>query len=438
MSEIIRELTGGFLVTMSAIVFAKLVLDTNINKPKWKTILVIGIVSSSYPLTYLTIGGVFSSLLHFIIIIIMFMYLFNIKVPKGIFMSFLHSLLLLVADIIIMIITMYLLKMDRSYLYDKFAGSVWSNMLVCIVFCIITFLIKKPLQKLLKYKMSSNKLISLFTILTIICVAVFFYIGFSNLKIDYALLISVFSMVVFIAVLFGLVKQKIENDKITEKYDSLIEFMKSYEEVIDNQRIYHHENKNQLINIKGKIIDKDKNKNIIEYIDSILNEEIEFSKEKYSKLKYLPSNGFKGLFYYKISKAEDLKIKVSISVSKSIENSLLHKMENNDYKELCRIIGVYLDNAIEASNISNDKLIGIEIYCDEKDICIVISNTYIGEINIQNVNKTGFTTKGKGHGYGLSLVRNILNNNKRFENSTEITETLYIQKLIVKNKIKNQ
>ena len=42
--------------------------------------------------------------------------------------------------------------------------------------------------------------------------------------------------------------------------------MNSYEEKIDELRIQSHENKNQLLNIKSKIIDKDKNKNIIEYI----------------------------------------------------------------------------------------------------------------------------------------------------------------------------
>ena len=241
-------------------------------------------------------------------------------------------------------------------------------------------------------------------------------------------------MIVFLAELFSLVKQKIDNNKITEKYDSLIEFMNSYEKKIDELRIQGHENKNQLLNIKSKIIDKDKSKNIIEYIDSILNEKVQLDKGKYSKLKYLPSNGFKGMFYYKISKAEKLGVKISVNVSAGIKKSVLHNMNAEDYKQLCRIIGVYLDNAIEASAISNEKLLGIEIYLNNNDVEIIISNSYLGEVDTKNVNEKGYSTKGKNRGYGLPLVKNILEHSDIFSSETITCNDIYTQKLNIKGK----
>lgn len=434
MSEIFKNLLGGAILTITAFIFGTISLNKKSSKTLSKTVVSIIVVSITYPLIYRLLGGTLSSLIHYSFIAILFTYLFNIKITKAIFMSFIHSILLLISDILIMILMLYVFQINKDYFYNIFVGTVLANLSVSIAFVLFVLIIRKPLKKLFKYNVSSDKLITIFSILSIICIAVFFYIGFSNIKLDNALIISIFGIIVFASILLSLVKQKLDNNKITEKYDSLIEFMKSYEEVIDEQKINHHENKNQLINIKSKLIDKDNSKNIIEYIDSILNEKKVFKKEKYTKLKYLPSNGLRGFFYYKIVHAEELGINVSISISKNVEKSNLHEMNNSSFKQLCKIIGVYLDNAIESSSLTIDKLLGIEVYEIDDDVEIIITNSYIGEIDINNIDRKGYSTKGKSHGYGLTLVTNILKNNTMFESKREITDKLYIQKLIIKNK----
>lgn len=434
MLRIIKYTICSLLVTSTAILFGYIALG---KKPNFKNKrLYIGLLGSTIlyiVFNYIQVGEI-KSIMNFVMNTILFLYVYKISVSKSIFMAFIHALLLLVADILIMVIALLILKVDKTYFYEVFAGTILANFIVVILFLIICLILRKPLQKLFAYEISSNIKIAIFSTLSIICVWIFFYIGFSNLENNNALLISVFGMVVFLAILFSLVKQKIDNNKITEKYDSLIEFMNSYEEKIDELRIQSHENKNQLLNIKSKIIDKDKNKNIIEYIDSILNEKIQLDKGKYSKLKYLPSNGFKGMFYYKISKAEELGIKISINISAGIKKSVLHNMNAEDYKQLCRIIGVYLDNAIEASAISNEKLLGIEIYLNNNDVDIIISNSYLGEVDIKNVNEKGYSTKGNSHGYGLSLVKTILENSDIFSSETTTCNGIYTQKLNIKGK----
>lgn len=434
MLRIIKYTICSLLVTLTAILFGYLALG---KKPNFKNKrLYIGLLGSTilYILfNYIQVGEI-KSIMNFIMNTILFLYVYKISVSKSIFMSFIHALLLLATEVICFIILIYLLKLDNSTISNVFAGSILSNVVVCTFFIVLLVILRKPLQKLFAYEISSNVKIAIFSTLSIICVWIFFYIGFSNLENNNALLVSVFGMLVFLAILFSLVKQKIDNNKITEKYDSLIEFMNSYEEKIDELRIQSHENKNQLLNIKSKIINKDKNKNIIEYIDSILNEKVQLDKGKYSKLKYLPSNGFKGMFYYKISKAEELGIKISINISAGIKKSVLHNMNAEDYKQLCRIIGVYLDNAIEASAISNEKLLGIEIYLNNNDVEIIISNSYLGEVDIKNVNEKGYSTKGKSHGYGLSLVKNILENSDIFSSETTTCNGIYTQKLNIKGK----
>lgn len=434
MLRIIKYTICSLLVTLTAILFGYIALG---KKPNFKNKrLYIGLLGSTIlyvVFNYIQVGEI-KSIMNFVMNTILFLYVYKISVSKSIFMSFIHALLLLIVEVICFIILVYVLKLDNSTISNVFAGTILANFIVVILFLIICLVLRKPLQKLFAYEISSNIKIAIFSTLSIICIFIFFYIGFSNLETNNTLLISIFGMVVFLAILFSLVKQKIDNNKITEKYDSLIEFMNSYEEKIDELRIQSHENKNQLLNIKSKIIDKDKNKNIIEYIDSILNEKVQLDKGKYSKLKYLPSNGFKGMFYYKISKAEELGIKISINISAGIKKSVLHNMNAEDYKQLCRIIGVYLDNAIEASAISNEKLLGIEIYLNNNDVEIIISNSYLGEVDIKNVNEKGYSTKGKSHGYGLPLVKNILENSDIFSSETTTCNGIYTQKLNIKGK----
>lgn len=434
MLRIIKYVPSGIILVLTAFLYVKI---STYEKETKSTIKIIGasiLVTLIYAFVYIYINGALKSLLNFLSIAIYIAYVFDVKISKAIFMSFIHTILLIIAEVICFIMLAYILNINNSYIYNVFAGSILSNIVINLIFLVLSVILRKPLQKLFTYEISSNIKIAIFSMLSIICIFIFFYIGFSNLETNNTLLISIFGMLVFLTILFSLIKQKIDNNKITEKYDSLIEFMNSYEEKIDELRIQSHENKNQLLNIKSKIIDKDKNKNIIEYIDSILNEKVQLDKGKYSKLKYLPSNGFKGMFYYKISKAEELGIKISINISAGIKKSVLHNMNAEDYKQLCRIIGVYLDNAIEASAISNEKLLGIEIYLNNNDVEIIISNSYLGEVDIKNVNEKGYSTKGKSHGYGLSLVKTILENSDIFSSETTTCNGIYTQKLNIKGK----
>lgn len=77
---------------------------------------------------------------------------------------------------------------------------------------------------------------------------------------------------------------------------------------------------------------------------------------------------------------------------------------------------------------SNEKEVGIEILKEPNDVIIIISNTYSELIE----NKSGNSTKGKGHGYGLVLAKRILKGHTLFEEEREITDKVYIQKLIIK------
>ena len=367
----------------------------------------------------------------------LFFCIFNIKLSKSVFTSIVYVILLVIPDLLILSTAIYILGISKEYYYSDFASSLLGNISVCLCLVIITYVLKKPLKKLINYNLSTNKKIIVMSSITLVMLAIFFYNLIKTFEFNNNIITYLVIIVMLICILLYLFKQKIENEKISKKYDELLDVMKSYESDIEEQRTLRHETKNEFATIKCKLQDKEDNKTIIEYIDSVIGEKEKAGSTKYSKFKYLPSNGLKGFFYYKFIEAEKKGINVSINISKQIENSFLKDIETKDFKDLARIIGVYLDNAIEASSTSEDKKLGIEMYLIKEKIEIIITNTFNNEINLDKIGKESFSTKGKHRGHGLLLVNKILSENNMFEAKNEIRGKIYIQSLKIKDNKKN-
>lgn len=367
----------------------------------------------------------------------LFFCIFNIKLSKSVFTSIVYVILLVIPDLLILSTAIYILGISKEYYYSDFASSLLGNISVCLCLVIITYVLKKPLKKLINYNLSTNKKIIVMSSITLVMLAIFFYNLIKTFEFNNNIITYLVIIVMLICILLYLFKQKIENEKISKKYDELLDVMKSYESDIEEQRTLRHETKNEFATIKCKLQDKEDNKTIIEYIDSVIGEKEKAGSTKYSKFKYLPPNGLKGFFYYKFIEAEKKGINVSINISKQIENSFLKDIETKDFKDLARIIGVYLDNAIEASSTSEDKKLGIEMYLIKEKIEIIITNTFNNEINLDKIGKESFSTKGKHRGHGLLLVNKILSENNMFEAKNEIRGNIYIQSLKIKDNKKN-
>lgn len=367
----------------------------------------------------------------------LFFCIFNIKLSKSVFTSIVYVILLVIPDLLILSTAIYILGISKEYYYSDFASSLLGNISVCLCLVIITYVLKKPLKKLINYNLSTNKKIIVMSSITLVMLAIFFYNLIKTFEFNNNIITYLVIIVMLICILLYLFKQKIENEKISKKYDELLDVMKSYESDIEEQRTLRHKTKNEFATIKCKLQDKEDNKTIIEYIDSVIGEKEKAGSTKYSKFKYLPSNGLKGFFYYKFIEAEKKGINVSINISKQIENSFLKDIETKDFKDLARIIGVYLDNAIEASSTSEDKKLGIEMYLIKEKIEIIITNTFNNEINLDKIGKESFSTKGKHRGHGLLLVNKILSENNMFEAKNEIRGNIYIQSLKIKDNKKN-
>lgn len=114
----------------------------------------------------------------------------------------------------------------------------------------------------------------------------------------------------------------------------------------------------------------------------------------------------------------------------------LWKTYEEDAQDISRIIGVYLDNAIEAASISEEKTIEIQFYLENKNIVFCLGNTFKGKIEESKLDNEGYSSKGKNRGYGLPLVKDLLSKHEELKDERVIVDQYYVQKLIIKPKRK--
>lgn len=422
---------------ITSIVFAKILLENKKVNLNFKSIIVIIIAMLLYSIVIGTLDGILKTLVICLIYVIVYRNVFTVTYTKSILISFENIILLIIPDLFILLFSVYVLKFDSGVVYNTFAQTIISTLLVNILLILLTLILKKPLRKISNIKLTNNKEIIMYLALSLFSILVVFYTEYSNVNSssNKELILGIVIIISFVLILYSLVKQKMENNKLMTRYIKLLEFIKNYEKELDKQKELRHESKNQLITARSKIVDKKKEYEVIEYLNSIIADYVKGNNEKYTSFQYLPANGIKGFFYYKANEAENNGIHLSINVSPKVENTFIGNLDTNDFKQLGILLGVYLDNAIEASKNSKDKKMAIEIYKTDEDVEIIISNTYEGKIDTESIGKTKYTTKGKNHGYGLMLVSKILEDNKRFEAQRIVTDVVYSQKIKIKKSI---
>ena len=74
------------------------------------------------------------------------------------------------------------------------------------------------------------------------------------------------------------------------------------------------------------------------------------------------------------------------------------------------------------------------MYLEKEYLVFEILNNYEGKIELEKLEQTGYTTKGQGHGYGLSLTRKIIDNNKKLKNEKRLSKETFTQILKIKMK----
>lgn len=328
----------------------------------------------------------------------------------------------------------FVFDVDSAFFRDDILGVLITNLSIFILF-IVLFSIKRVtnfVKKLIEWT-SEIKLIN--TVTTIILAVLLCFVFICPITFDKNiadnLIVTGISLIGIIMFIAGYFKEKSGNNKLSIEYNQLLDYVKTYEaEVIENSK-KQHEYKNQLILIDDMIYPK--NKKAKEYIKKLINDNSETrNMELLNKLAFLPKGGLKGFVYFKIQKMLEEKLDVYVEVDPNLSKRKIWNNCDDNLEDISGVLGVYLDNAIEAAVESKARQIIIEFRNLDDNIEFILSNTYNGRINTNKLDRERYSTKGKGRGYGLSLVKDIINKNDNLKQYREINGKFYVQKLLIK------
>ncbi|MGN0483810.1 MAG: GHKL domain-containing protein [Lachnospiraceae bacterium] len=100
--------------------------------------------------------------------------------------------------------------------------------------------------------------------------------------------------------------------------------------------------------------------------------------------------------------------------------------------DFTRVLGIFLDNAIEAALECDTKRIELNLIQNPHSIVLTLRNTFQNTgISLAQMRKRGFSTKGDSRGLGLANVQEILATYANVENMTEIQGDFFVQHLTV-------
>ncbi len=319
------------------------------------------------------------------------------------------------------------------------------NFVDLLVYCILTVIITKKVKiNLDMIFIKEYRKIHIFLLSIIIFILIFYnylsiysLLGKEDIPLYYMsiITISVF-FILFSSITYNLVKNtkiksevKSENQKLEQHKKYILALEKNNNEI----RKFKHDFNNIILGLDGYInnddFDKEKLKKYFNSTIMNFNNNIELNDIVIAKLNSIKVNSLKSLITNKVLMAQNNNIDVDINIQSEITDFYTDEMQ------LSRILGILLDNAIEASlKLTDDKKIEVNIIQIDKTTDIQISNTFNNTgIPIADFNKEGFSTKGTNRGLGLSSAHEIANKLNILLN-TETDGNTFVQNLSIEGK----
>lgn len=211
-------------------------------------------------------------------------------------------------------------------------------------------------------------------------------------------------------------KQALKN---AEEYNNTLQILH------DSVRGFKHDFDNIVTTIGGYIATDDM-KGLEKYYS-----ELEIDCKKVNNLyilnpKIVNNPGLYSLLTTKYKKAEDENIKMTVEFLLDI-NDL-----DMEIYEFTRVLGILLDNAIEAASTSKEKIVNVIFRNEEKKNrkVVIIENSYSNkDVNTEEIFNKGISGKQNHTGLGLYEVRKIVKKSSNVNLYTNKTEKLFKQQL---------
>ena len=321
---------------------------------------------------------------------------------------------------------------------------------VFYLYLVITILVAISslfLGKVLKYAQNllgskaPKEMLCLIGVNIILCTIIFLINGWAARQAGYSETILWTNFILFITyavltmiislILFKVFQKREEMEHQKKQYESLQEYTEQIETMYTNLRTFKHDYVNILVSLSGYFELKDYEGMEKYFNENILPTNQQLNRENYrlSQLSNIKEQALKGLLSSKLIYAHEIGIDVYIDIMDEIDRIHMNMID------LTRIMGIYLDNAIEAAQECEKKEIKLNIIKGEKSVTFIIVNTFVNQgDSLQQIEQYAYSTKGKNRGIGLHNVNQLVNKYENVFKETEMERGYFIQKLRIEER----
>lgn len=394
-----------------------------------KISIVIAIISCYLIFSYLCFSNYFIRYLFFILITTLALsFIFKYDLQKVFISTFITWVLVAISELLFALGLSIFTKGELSTFFGVLSGNIGISLILIILINnkYILSIVQKSLEKI---SSSMKRYVITLAMILSLSISIIVYINYFNVDSGTRLILSLGIIIIYTVITIILFNEKDHNNKIQYEYENVLANLNEYEKMLDFQKVTNHENKNELLAIRGMIEKQDPK--LKEYLDSIISEKRDDNEDFLYKTNIIPSGGLRGLVYYKTLSMKDKKINVLLKIPNKIRKIKLEKMGISINRDLCKIMGIILDNSTQAVEGLKQKNIDIEMSCNEKEFVIMVSNNFEGNLDLSKLDDMGYTTKGAGHGYGLTLLKQLVAKNKKITNQKYIYGRKFVQKIVV-------
>lgn len=372
----------------------------------------------------------YNTFINFFLIMLLVYKLFNLNWLKSIFAALFPSTVFGLLGILISnpFLTLLDLSIDKAFIIPIYRITYNIIMYSFAAFIVLILKISNLNINFLDDIDTKNKLIIFanlvlgFLNLVIQSIITSYYIDVLPIFITFFSFISLF-------VYFGLsiysLTRIMKLTLTTRKLQSAEEYNNSLRVLHDNVRSFKHDFDNIVTTIGGYIRTNDMNGLENYYV------QLEDDCQRVNNLYILNpevvnNDGIYNLLTKKYNEADSKDIKVNISFLLD-----LNKLNMKIY-EFARILGILLDNAIEASDECEEKVINLTFRNDLKNTrqLIIVENTYSNKnVDTEKIFEKGVSGKENHTGLGLWEVRKIVKKNKNANLFTSKSNKFFSQQL---------
>lgn len=392
-------------------------------------ILILGIVIPSIILYFIFDRN---SLLY--LILCFFIFYFRRAKIIGIITVLLSILILLINDFIATWVFAYLNTYQVNYYL-----SLLIYMAVFALGCyIFSFIVITLFNKLKTSWLSINKLYLIALVLFLATGFIIFYSLLNKTVVDvyefryfgiiYFISFSVFAILIIATTLT--IEREINYKRKKQELDDYYKYTVQIEKINNKMRKFRHDYTNILLTMSEYLREDDLEglkKYYHEHI-SPLKSEFESNTMRLNGIENLKVREIKGLITTKILQAQENDIEITVEVADEIAHIAM------DSIQLSRVLGIIMDNAIEASNTIDNPNIQIAFINTDESVMIIIMNKVPNDMpKLHTLFQDGFSTKGKNRGIGLTTLKEIIDQTDNVFLDTTIENHYFIQKLEIMN-----